>query len=253
MSKPLFPPLIAHRGASLYAPENTLAALKKAAELGATWVECDVRLAACGTPIIFHDASLERTTEGHGEVLQHSYEAIAHLDAGSWFAPEFKAERVPSLEAWLSCAASLGLGLNLEMKSSASEAEFAAQQLIQAIKKHWPLDYSKLLISSFTPENVYAVHRLESSLPIGFLYKTWSEAHWSTIKELGCVSVHISQRHLDAVDFEAFKQRSLSILVYTVDDFNLAQQLFKHGVSGIFSNDPALLDAASTGHLPNAD
>ena len=92
------PPVIEHRGVSSYAPENTMSAFTRAVQLGIQWVEFDVMLAACGTPIIIHDESLDRTTNGHGNVGDYSYSYLRTLDAGSWFSPSYSGERIPSLE-----------------------------------------------------------------------------------------------------------------------------------------------------------
>ena len=104
------PRLIGHRGAAAAAPENTLASLRKAKELGASWVEFDVKLTRDGCPVLIHDERLERTTSGRGEVALTTLEELQKLDAGGWFAPAFRGERVPTLEAALALCAELGLG-----------------------------------------------------------------------------------------------------------------------------------------------
>lgn len=100
---------IAHRGASAYAPENTLAAIRKAAELGADMVELDVHCCRDGTPIIIHDQMLERSTSGRGSVYDYSLREIKTFDAGA-------GERIPTLDEAIDCCSSLGLGVYLEMK-----------------------------------------------------------------------------------------------------------------------------------------
>lgn len=90
--------IIAHRGYSARAPENTLAALEAAVVAGADAVEFDVHTAACGTPVLFHDAMLSRTTNGVGPLRRRTLEQLKALDAGKWFSPEFSGERIPSLE-----------------------------------------------------------------------------------------------------------------------------------------------------------
>ncbi len=109
--------LIAHRGASAIAPENTLAALEKAHEMGMAWVEADVRLTLDNEVIVFHDEKLDRCTNGQGLVKKTSYEIIAKLDAGSWFSDHYAGEKVPRLEQWLTVAAKLGLGIILDLKA----------------------------------------------------------------------------------------------------------------------------------------
>lgn len=89
--------IIAHRGYSARAPENTLAAIEKALEAGAHAVEVDVHVASCGTPVLFHDVSLGRTTTGAGPVRRRTLGQLQALDAGAWFSPEFTGERIPSL------------------------------------------------------------------------------------------------------------------------------------------------------------
>src|SRR5690242_18360485 len=91
------PPVFAHRGANQYAPENTLAAFRKAKALGITWLELDVMLSKDQQVIVMHDETVDRTTNGHGLVNQYSYAALRELDAGSWFDKQFKGEKIPSL------------------------------------------------------------------------------------------------------------------------------------------------------------
>src|ERR1700683_1095896 len=100
MSRPRLhiPKVIGHRGAALRAPENTLAGFRKAAELGCTWVEFDVRLSLEDRPIIFHDDTLERTTEGTGPVGATTLVDLLSLDAGSFFDFAYRGERIPTLD-----------------------------------------------------------------------------------------------------------------------------------------------------------
>ncbi len=93
------PRVMGHRGAAAQAPENTLAGLRRAAELGARWVEFDVRLTGDGVPVLFHDDLLKRTTGAAGAMATTDYDSVARLDAGAWFGAAFAGEPVPSLEA----------------------------------------------------------------------------------------------------------------------------------------------------------
>ena len=110
------PPIIGHRGAKANAPENTLVSIGKAHEEGATWVEFDVKLTSDSVPILIHDATLERTTSGQGEVCNRSLEDIRRLDAGRWFGPAFAGERVPTLAETLDFMAARSMGFNLNVK-----------------------------------------------------------------------------------------------------------------------------------------
>ena len=95
--------IIAHRGYSARAPENTLAAVEKAIAAGADAIEWDIHVAACGTPVLMHDATLERTTDGAGPVEAQTLSQLARLDAGRWFGPAFAGERIPTLADALAC------------------------------------------------------------------------------------------------------------------------------------------------------
>ena len=110
------PPVIGHRGAAGMAPENTLAALRRAHALGCRWVEFDVRLTRDGELILLHDDRLERTTNGCGIARALSLSAIRRFDAGSWFDPAFTEERVPTLAQAIAVLSELGLGANVELK-----------------------------------------------------------------------------------------------------------------------------------------
>src|SRR5205814_5101727 len=105
--------VIAHRGASGTHPENTLAAFRRAVELGADMIELDVQLTRDGEVVVFHDATLERTTDGAGAVSDRTLAEIRRLDAGAWFGPAFRGTRVPTLAEVL---AAVGLPVNVELK-----------------------------------------------------------------------------------------------------------------------------------------
>ena len=112
-------PISAHRGAKGYAPENTMAAFRRAAELGADMVELDVHLTADDRVIVIHDDVLDRTTSGTGYVRDHTWAEIRSLDAGSWWGPEFAGERVPLLEDVLEWAGRAAVPLSIEIKRPA--------------------------------------------------------------------------------------------------------------------------------------
>jgi glycerophosphoryl diester phosphodiesterase len=115
--------IIGHRGFSARAPENTLAALRMALDAGADAVEWDVRVAACGTPVLIHDASLERTTDGHGAVAEQTAESLGRLDAGAWFGPSFAGERIPTLREALAEVAPYGASVYSEVKACHREVD----------------------------------------------------------------------------------------------------------------------------------
>lgn len=229
--------LIAHRGASQLAPENTLVALKKAFEAGASSIEFDVQLTADHQPIIFHDETLARTTNGHGRVSETSYKKITTLDAGNWFSPEYKNERVPTLKAWLETAAKLSLNLNLEMKcNTKKESIVLAELVIDHIKKYWPLHSNKLLISS---NNSFALAQIaeRSNFPIGFVTEhVLTEKNAAALVNASIVSIHQPHQLMNKKYVEMLHGHDLRVLTYTVNDLNRINELKKMGVDGVFTD-----------------
>ncbi len=110
------PRIIAHRGHKTEAPEQTLAAYSLAADLGAEMIEADIHLTRDGVAVMLHDDTLDRTTSGRGRVALRDWDEIRHLDAGSWFAHGFAAERIPRLDDLFALADERGLALCLEAK-----------------------------------------------------------------------------------------------------------------------------------------
>lgn len=118
--------VIAHRGASAYAPENTLEAFRQAHEMKAEWFELDCTLTADGHAVVIHDGTLDRTTNGSGAVAEYTLAEIKALDAGSWKDARFAGEPVPTLDEALDLARDLGIGVYLEIKDSDNDAELRA-------------------------------------------------------------------------------------------------------------------------------
>ena len=235
------PKIIGHRGACRYAPENTLASLRKAHALGATWIEFDTMLTADGVPIVMHDETLERTTNGYGLVAEATYRQIARLDAGSWFSPEFCGEKVPTMVEFLTEAERLRLGVNVEIKPTHGkdiETAFAVTQLLQT---HGFNQRMNLLITSFSMESLAIVHALDSRLHLGLLLNQWIIAWHDVLEQLNCVSLHIDYKALNQKNVREVKHSGRLLLAYTVNDLEKAEQLYAWGVDGVFS-DTLLLD-----------
>ena len=142
------PLVIAHRGASLYAPENTIAAFELAVEMGADAIELDTMLTADGTPIVIHDHSLKRTTDGSGSVSSKTIAEIKRLDAGSGFDVKYSGEKIPTLEEVFS-AVGKNVLINVELKNYASPFDGLPETVVDIVRKK---DLShRVLLSSFNP------------------------------------------------------------------------------------------------------
>ena len=236
------PNLLAHRGASAHAPENTLAALRKAKELGAEWVEFDVKLDSRGEAIVFHDDKLHRTTNGRGYVARTPYKVIATLDAGSWFGPEFVGEQVPTLADWLVEASALGLGINLEMKLDRfQDAGLLANEVISHLARYWSNALPAPLISSFSKDCLAAIHARAPHLMLAYNIDHWPRAWKKVMTRFNCVSLHVNEKRIKAEQINVVKAEGYHMLAYTVNDARRAYELFDMGIDGVFANDPLIL------------
>ena len=186
------PSVIAHRGSSGIAPENTLSSLHLAGQQGAKWVEIDVLLSAEGIPVIFHDDYLSRTTNGNGLIHKTFLRDLKKLDAGSWKAANFQQERIPTLLEAIVVIAEYGMGLNLELKPCEGLEEETVAASIAVLKKHWP-PHLPLLLSSFSYYALISAKKLWPEISRGYnvsaIPGTWQER----MAQLDCGGLHIKK------------------------------------------------------------
>lgn len=230
------PPLIAHRGASTYAPENTLAAFLKARELGFQWVEFDVQLAACGSVVIIHDDTLNRTTNRQGYVHDFSSEELKIVDAGSWFSSHFAKEKIPTLSEAISCVNAQRLSANIEIKCRDGYEKEIAERVLTVIDQDWKGSHSKFFISSFSFEVLRSVRKKSASCQIAFLMDEWDTEWLKKCDEINAVSVNLNQAILTEERAAMIKSTGRLLLVYTVNDQLRAQELFSWGVDAVFTD-----------------
>ena len=176
------PRIIAHRGASGSAPENTIAAFRAAAAAGAKFVEFDSSLTSDARPVVFHDDVLDRTTDGTGLLAETPFETLTHLDAGSWFNATFAGEMVPTLDEVLETLADLGLGFNMEIKPDRGREEETARISLAAVADIWPKDAVAPLISSFSRTSVAVAKDVAPDQARSFLFDRRPE-DWREIGE----------------------------------------------------------------------
>lgn len=231
------PPVIAHRGASGYAPENTLAAFYKAKQLGIHWVELDVQLSGDGRLIIFHDETLERTTDGQGKVHEHSWEYLQTLDGGSWFGGDFLGERLIDFQQAIEFFTGEDISLNVELKPSPGQEEVLVRTLLKEVKLMGVLAPS-MLFSSFSISTLKYLRKQAPDVLIGLLMDEWLNDWRELAENLACVSVHFNQELATLERVQSIKSQNKKALCYTVNDFFRAQQLFEMGVDAVFSDFP---------------
>ncbi|MSP90147.1 MAG: glycerophosphodiester phosphodiesterase [Alphaproteobacteria bacterium] len=233
-----FPRVVGHRGASADAPENTLAAFRLAAEQGAGAIELDAKLSADGVPVVIHDDTLDRTTNGHGDVRAHAFAVLDRIDAGSWFDRCFAGEKLPTLEATLKLCQALGLELNIEIKPCPGRVVETAEKVVADIRRFWPTNRPAPLLSCFDPDGLAAARAADSALPRGFLVNDLDDAAIKTAQRLDCVALHVRHVALDRTGVAAIKEASLVPVAWTVNQPARAVELVAWGVASIISDRP---------------
>lgn len=235
------PQIIGHRGACAHAPENTLASIRKAAALGARWVEFDVRLTREGDLVLMHDDDVKRTTNGRGKVRDLAIGELQGLDAGAWFGGAFAGERVPTLVETIALLGELNLGANIEIKTEAPEAHATAEALCRILDAHWPPAKAPPLVSSFYPAALEAMRDVAERWPRGLLLQELKGDWRALLERLAASTLNLDHRPLDAGKVAVARQAGRPILCYTVNDPARARQLFAWGVTAVFTDRPDAL------------
>lgn len=226
------PPIIAHRGASALAPENTLAAFLKAKQLGIHWVEFDVMLSASGDVIVMHDEHLDRTTNGRGKVIEYPYRYIKTLDAGSWFDQKYAAEKVPTLATTINFLEREKIAANIEIKSLLGYEALLVKHVVNAVSTF----QMPFFISSFSRIVLEEVHRLNENISLGFLMDEWQNDWEEFCIKINAKLVDVNHEILDPHKIKKIKSTHRLLLAYTVDNPIRAKELFASGVDAVFSN-----------------
>jgi glycerophosphoryl diester phosphodiesterase len=233
--------VIAHRGASGSAPENTLAAFRRAHELGARWVEFDVRLTADGRPVVFHDDHLDRTTDGGGPLAETPLAALGDLDAGQWFDPEFAGELVPTLEEVLDLLAEMDMGANIELKPKPGHDRETADISLSVARDLWPPEAPPLLISSFSDPALAVARDLAPQWPRGLLLGGLADDWMERAASVEAWSIHCDAELLNARGVAEVLDAGYRVMVYTVNDPGRAANLWDWGVDSIITDRPEVL------------
>jgi glycerophosphoryl diester phosphodiesterase len=230
--------VVAHRGFSGAAPENTLVAFRKAIEIGSDMIELDIQLSKDGKIVVIHDESLERTTNGHGKVADHTLQEIRKLDAGSWFDPQFAGERIPTLQEVLTLAKGK-VPVNIEIKDPTHGKNAIielAEKALQEVKRSEMLN--QVIFSSFNPVSLEWTQRKEPRAWVAFLYhRPWNSLAELTgggeFEVLNLRNIHLTREKVGKVRKEGFK-----LNVYTVNSEEELEQFVRWGVDGIITNFP---------------
>jgi glycerophosphoryl diester phosphodiesterase len=232
---------IAHRGASGHAPENTMAAFRRAVELGARFIETDLQLSRDAQVIAIHDFTLDRTTNGKGQVHLQTLEQIRALDAGAWFgdrgAGPFSGERVPTLKEILDFAKEHDVIFYLEIKSGPS---WGIEHAVVAELRDQNAS-ARVVILSFDPATLDSVHRLDSTMMTGLLCEHPSSDLVERTVRAGARQL-VARGDLITPDVvEKAHHAGLQVAAWTINEAEQMRRLIATGVDGIITDFPDCL------------
>jgi glycerophosphoryl diester phosphodiesterase len=231
-----YPLWIAHRGAGLLAPENTLAAFRVGAAHGWRAFECDVKLSADGVPFLLHDATLDRTTPERGTAADRPWTELSRIDAGGWHSRGFAGEPLPSLAMVARYVLRNGFALNLEIKPTPGDEERTGRIVGEAVRTLWAGASVPPLFSSFRPESLLGAREAAPEVPRALLVDTLWSGWFEMVTSLGCAAVVTNHKLMDAALLGQLRAAGLRALVYTVNEPADAERMLRLGIDGIISD-----------------
>jgi glycerophosphoryl diester phosphodiesterase len=231
-----YPRLIAHRGAGLLAPENTLSALRLGHAQGYRMVEFDVQLAADGVAFLLHDATLERTTNGRGRADAWRWGDLACLDAGAWHSSFYAGEPLPSLASVARWAIAQGVACNIEIKPSPGHEQATGAAVALDAAALWGRAPVPPVLSSFSDVALAAARAAAPALPRALLVDAVPDDWQFRLERLSCVALDANHAALSAQQVAAVHAAGYRLLCYTANDLLRVRQLAAWGVDGIITD-----------------
>lgn len=234
------PVIFAHRGATAYAPENTLAAFELAIAQGADAIELDVKLSADGHAVVIHDDTVDRTTGGTGRVKNLPLSELRSLDAGSLFSEKFSGEKIPLLEEAFETVGRRAL-INVELTNYDNKEDHLVETVCMLVKK-FNLQ-KQILFSSFHAKNLFKARGLMPDVPRGLLaindYRgVWQRSFLFAFGDFQALHPH--EENTSPQQVRRVHRMKRRVHVWTVNAEADMRRLFRWGVDGIFTDDPLL-------------
>jgi glycerophosphoryl diester phosphodiesterase len=236
--------IIGHRGASAYHPENTMSAFEAAHEMGAEMIEFDILLSKDEVPVVIHDETLERTTNGRGKVADFTVHELKKLDAGLWFSESHRGEQIPTLEEVLEFAKGK-IALNIEIKTEAVTAETREgieEKALRLIQKYEMEDY--VLFSSFDYRAITHLREINVDISTALLYEKSQSKRLlpsELVEGYKANAFNCSKRQFTKKWAANAEAHEIPVFVYTVNKEKKMEKIINRGARGIFSDKPDVL------------
>lgn len=233
--------VIAHRGASSYAPENTCAAFDLALAMGVRHLELDVQMSRDGHLVVIHDDNVDRTSNGSGAVTAHTLAGLHALDAGAWFDAKFAGERIPTFESLLDRYKGRA-HLHVEIKGKTAGL---AERTADAIRKHgWAQDVT---MTSFQKSKLEELRAYAPALPVGWLLQNIDDAVVSEARTLGIAQLCPRADTITPQLVERLRTEGFNVRAWGVANEDLMRRMVASGVNGMTVNFPDKLIALLRG------
>lgn len=215
---------MAHRGWSGRAPENTMAAIKLAlAEPGIQAIEVDVQLSKDGIPVLIHDFTLDRTTNGSGLVKDHTFDQLREWSAGSWFAEEFSNEQIPALEELFQAASQHTCRLNVELKTAGNLYPLLAEKVVELVEAYELA--SQVCLTSFDHEIIKRVKELQPSIKTGLIITGKPVLLREQLAKTGATILSMAYPYLTKDFVQMMLEEGFEIFAWTIDDENEIERI----------------------------
>ncbi|HEY3424148.1 MAG TPA: glycerophosphodiester phosphodiesterase [Negativicutes bacterium] len=235
--------IYAHRGARGYAPENTMTAFRQAIACQADGIELDVQVTKDRQLVICHDHNINRTSNGAGWIKDLTLAQLKALDFGSWFAPAFAGEAIPTFEEFFTWYVTTPLLLNIEIKNGPVIYEGIETQLINIMNGICPKDfdvYNRVIISSFYHPSLIKIKQLDSQFKTGVLFDHRPADVLSLIQHTNADYLHPHWHYLDSDWIEVAHEAGIGVNSYTINTQEEFDFSYAKNIDGLFSDYPDL-------------
>ena len=215
-----------------------MAAFEIALKMGADYIEVDVHLSKDGIPVVIHDSSLERTTDGKGKVKDKTLEELKKLDAGSWFSEEFKEERIPTLEEVLNFSSGR-IGVVIEIKSGSDLSDGIEEKIVKLIREKDMAE--EVIVISFNYDRLKKINDIDSDIDTGFLYGGEVPDLFEKALEGGIDYISPAWQGADESLIKEAHSNNLKVSLWTINDPEVMKQFINLKADAITTDRPDLL------------
>ncbi|NLA76632.1 MAG: glycerophosphodiester phosphodiesterase [Clostridiales bacterium] len=238
------PDIIAHRGASYYAPQNTMPAFRKAAELSADGIETDVHLTKDNRLVLCHNYTIDETSDGQGKITDYTLSELMDFDFGSYFSHEFSNVKMPTLDELFEYLKTTAMSVfNVEIKAPKNKSAQIVRRTVEAAKAHGV--FERLLISSFNYKILSEAKSIDEHCRTAFLYpqmgqflNKWLFPPVNLVRRISAAALHPHHRFVNKAVVDKAHRLGLKVNVWTVNDEKRMRQLIDMGVDGIITDRP---------------